>query len=56
MDEMLKLAYEEGAWLALKDMGFMKETVEEPTKEAQRGMEALKALLAKITGCAAGAG
>ena len=58
MKEMLKLAYEEGAWKALKDMGFIEEkAVEETTKEAQGGtMEALKALLSGAGGAVGGAG
>ncbi len=58
MEEMLKLAYEEGAWKALNDMGFIEEkAAEESTKEAQGGtMEALKTLLSGAGGAMGGAG
>lgn len=56
MDEMMKQAYEAGAWEALKDMGFTQEAVPEKTAvEKVTGPEELKALLAKIAGRTAAA-
>ena len=51
MDEMLKLAYEQGAWQALQDMGFTEKAAEAPKPEATKeaaSKEVLQALLAKI--------